>query len=138
MALTKNTPRAFELGDVNAFPVLTNVKIYEGSAVGIAASTGVYARPLNATDRFVGFAEKEADNTGGASAAINVRVKALGLVQIDVVGADNTKVGSPVYASDDGTFTLTSTGNSKIGFVHRFVTGTTCIVYFDAHLANYA
>jgi hypothetical protein len=43
-----------------------------------------------------------------------------------------------VYASDDDTFTLTSTSNSKIGFVRRHISSTTCLVEFDATLANYA
>jgi len=101
-------------------------------------TTGSFARPLTATDRFVGFAESPADNTGGANGAIRVRVRERGKVELIVTGADATKVGAPVYASDDGTFTLTATSNSKIGWVHRHVSSTTVVVAFDSVLANYA
>ena len=136
MPLTQNTQRAFEIGDYNEHPVLANANIYEGAAVGIQASTGSFARPLTATDRFVGFAESPANNVGGANGAIRVRVRERGKVELAVAGASATSVGLAVYASDDGTFTLTSSGNSKIGWVHRHVSGTTVVVAFDSVLAN--
>ena len=134
--LTKDTPRAFELGSINELPVAASSVIYEGSAAGVAASTGTVARQLVATDRFVGFAERKADNSAGAAGDVTVRLRTFGLAELDVTGADNTKVQSVVYASDGNTFTLTSTGNSKIGFIRRHISGTRCLVYFDADMAN--
>jgi len=117
MALSSNREVKFyasqELIDV---PVDDNVNIYKGAFVGINAATG-YARPLNAADDFLGVAYKQADNTvaGHTAGGINVRLHQA----IDVVhtlsGVANTDIGSVVYASDDGTLTLTSTGNSRVG-----------------------
>jgi hypothetical protein len=43
-----------------------------------------------------------------------------------------------VYASDDNTFTLTSTSNSLIGYVSRWVETGVAIVEFDAGLCKAA
>ena len=52
----------------------------------------------------------------------HIAVNAVG----DALAGSNT-----VYASDDDTFTLTSAGNSAIGKVVRWVSGTRCVVYFE-------
>lgn len=130
MALSQNTQRPFEIGDINEFPVLTNVKCYEGAFVTIQASSG-YARPCTAGDAGAGFALEPADNTGGASGAINVRVREWGKVQVAIAGLAITDIDKPVFASDDGTFTLTATGNSFVGIVSRFVSTGVGVVEFD-------
>src|SRR5689334_4904572 len=109
-----------EEGDYNELPVIAADIIYRGAAVGIVSDTG-YARPLAAGDLFVGFAEAQADNSAGAAGAINVRVLHHGKVQLTVSGIAITDIGASIYASDDDTFTKTSSGNSTIGTVHRYV-----------------
>src|SRR3990172_7510120 len=101
--LAANTPRAYEGGTRNEIPVIASDIIYEGAAVGVVDATG-HARPLNAADRFAGFAEAKADNSAGAAAAINARVIESGKVQLSVTGAVITDVGQPVYATDDNAF----------------------------------
>jgi len=54
VALTKDTNRVYELGDINEVPVKGGVVIYQGATVGSNA-TG-YAKPLPAGDLFLGFA----------------------------------------------------------------------------------
>jgi hypothetical protein len=132
--LAANSPRAYELGNRNEIPVIASDIIYEGAAVGVVDATG-HARPLNAADRFVGFAEAKADNSAGTAAAINVRLIASGEVQLSVTGAVITDVGQPVYATDDDTFVFLPTGAVFIGFVKRFVSSGVVVVGFDA--ANY-
>lgn len=117
MALSANREVKFyasqELIDI---PVDDNVDIYKGAFVGINSSTG-YARPLTAGDDFLGVAYKQADNTvtGHTAGGIKVRLHQ----SVDIVhtlsGVSATDIGSVVYASDDGTLTLTSNGNSRIG-----------------------
>jgi len=122
--------RSFELGDIGAVPVISGDVIYEGAAVGHAAG---FARPLVAADSFLGFAETQADNTDGAAGAVNVRVREVGKVQMPVVGVTGVaNVGASVYASDDDTFTLTATGNSLIGKITQYVSGTTVIVSYKS------
>lgn len=128
--LAANKPRTAEIGDVNEFPVIAADIIYEGAAVGIVVGTG-NARPLAATDIFVGFAEAKADNSAGAAAAINVRVKKRGMVQLSVSGAVITDVGQPVYATDDDTFVFSPVSSVFIGIVHRFVSSAVVIVQYD-------
>lgn len=129
MALSANTPRTFEQGDRNEYPVLTAVKIYEGAAVGLQVSSG-YARPLVAGDVFAGFAEDKYDNTSGASGAINCRVKDEGKAILAIASAAITDIGKAVYASDDGTFTFTQGSNSYVGRVVRWISTGNVVVAF--------
>ncbi len=129
--LAADKARNFELGDIQELPMIAADIIYEGAAVGDNASG--LARPLVAADPFLGFAKRTVDNSAGAASAKNVRVRTRGQVQLSVVGASSAAdVSETVYASDDDTFTLTSSGNSAIGKVARWVSGTTCIVAFEA------
>ena len=129
--LAANSPRIIEGGTRNEFPVIAADIIYEGAATGIVDATG-HARPLNAADRFAGFAEYKADNSAGSAADINVRVVEEGKIQLAVTGALITDVGLPVYATDDDTFTFNPVAAAFIGFVHRFVSAGVVIVKFDA------
>lgn len=124
-----------EEGDYNDLPVIASDIIYRGAAVGIVSGTG-YARPLAAGDKFVGFAEATADNSAGAAGAINVRVLHRGKVQVTVSGIAITDIGASLYASDDDTFTKTSSGNSLVGKVHRYVGANTCVVAFNGPLLS--
>ena len=129
--LAASTPRDYVLGDMLDLPVIAADIIYEGAAVGENGSG--YFRPLVAADPFAGFAERTVDNSAGAAGALNVRVKPRGRVILPVVGVTAvTDEGATVYASDDDTFTLTSTSNSAIGKITRYISGTTVEVYYEA------
>lgn len=129
--LAKDTPRDFDIGDRNAFPVIASDIIYEGAAVGLVSGSG-HARPLTSVDKFGGFAEKRADNSTGSAADIYVRTISRGKVKLSVSGAVITDFKVPVYASDDNTFSFLPTGGVFIGFVYRFVSSGVVIVAFDA------
>ena len=129
--LAADKARNFELGDLQDLPMIASDIIYEGAAVGDNGSG--LARPLVAADPFLGFAERTADNSAGAASALRVRVRTRGQVQLAVVGAASAAdVSETVYASDDDTFTRTASTNTAIGKVSRWVSGTTCIVAFEA------
>jgi hypothetical protein len=128
MALSADTPRIYELGDINEVPVKASTSIYEGAAVGM---TSGYARGLVAGDQFVGFAQRKADNSATATDGyINCKVISKGLIKLTISGIAVTDIGKAVYASADGTFTLTEGSNSPIGTVYRYVTTDTCVVAF--------
>lgn len=113
----------------NDLPMIGSDIIYEGAAVGDNGSG--LARPLVAADPFMGFAVEKRDNSAGAASAMKVLVHQKGRVKLAVVGAaDADDFGVSVYASDDATFTLTSTSNTLIGVVSSWVSGTTCWVSF--------
>ena len=123
--------RPIEGGNRNEFPVIAADIIYQHAAVGVVDGSG-HARPLNAADRFAGFAEERCDNSTGAAAAKTVRVRESGKIQLSVSGAVITDLGQPVYATDDDTFVFNPVGAAFIGFVHRFVSPGAVIVSFDA------
>src|SRR3990167_742490 len=129
--LAKDTPRDYELGQINEFPVIATDIIYEGAAVGLNGSG--YARPLTAGDKFLGFCEQLADNSTGAAGDKKVRVAVEGKIKLSISGLAITDVGKPVFASDDDTFTLTQSTNSFIGRVHRYESSGVGIVEFDAN-----
>ncbi len=133
--LAKDIVRVYESGPdpfTNELPVIATDIIYEGAAVGDNGSG--YSRPLVGGDPFRGFCIDIADNSTGAAGAVLVKIRSSGVIKLAVVGAasiaDELK---PVYATDDNTFTLTPVaGSTRIGFVHRWVSGTTCLVFFQA------
>ena len=127
--------RDFQLGELEQYPVIASDIIYEGSAVGENGSG--YARPLVATDPFLGFALRKADNSAGAAGDINVTVKTRGKVVLPISAIAITANDRPaVYASDDDTFTLTSTSNTLIGYVSRWISTGYAVVEFDACLVK--
>lgn len=136
--LSANALRDYQLGDSEEYPVIASDIIYQGAAVGENGSG--YARPLQAGDAFLGFAEAKADNSAGSAGDINVNVKARGRVQLAVAGATAITANDrpAVYASDDNTFTLTASTNSLIGYVSRWISSGVCVVEFDAGLVKAA
>jgi hypothetical protein len=130
--LARDTTRAYS-AEVDPLPeelpVIASDIIYEGAAVG--ANTSGHMRPLVSGDPFRGFCTKQADNSTGSATDINAKLRRQGIVQLTVTGASAaTDVGLPVYATDDDTFTLTPTG-SRIGTVTKWITSTTCLVFFQ-------
>ena len=138
--LAANAIKPIKEGDIHEYGVLTNVDIFEGSAVGLQASTG-FARqlvPLADLDRFLGFAQAETKNNPGASGAINVPVLARGRTKLVVTGVDGVNdIGKAVFASDGNAFTLTQADDTCfIGRMVEHVTSTTCWVAFDANVPH--
>ena len=110
--LTKDLTRTYELGDINEYPILGGEVIYQGAAIGLEVASG-YVRSLQATDKFVGFAEDNIDASNVSDGEKNIRVKRRGSVTLELSGAAITDVGKSLYATDDNTFTL-SLSNSII------------------------
>ncbi len=129
--LATDTARTYELGERNEFAVIASDIIYEGAAVGIVTASG-HARPLTNVDKFAGFAEKQADNSAGAAAAINVRTVKSGSVKLAITGAVITDINQPVYAQDDNAFSFIKTSGVFIGFMRRFDSSGYGIVEFNA------
>ena len=137
MPLTASINRPFYTSDLEGYPVAANVRIFKGAALGENGSG--FVRPLVAGDPFVGFADEECDNTGGAAGAKTVTAKVRGAIELPVTGlviADNARAA--VYASDDGTFNKTASGNSLIGTCRRFISAGLGIVEYDAQAVTSA
>jgi hypothetical protein len=129
--LSQNTPRPYQLGAVEEYPVIASDIIYEGAAVGDNGSG--YARPLVAGDPFRGFCLTPADNATGSAGDVRVKVQTHGLVELSIGSLAITDVGKTVYASDDNAFTLTQSTNTAIGYVQRYVSSGVGIVAFAAN-----
>ena len=122
MALSADTPRSYSVvGVENALPVQASSTIYAGSALSI--DTGGEVGPLATGEvGFVGFAINKVDNSSGSAGDVNARVLTSGEVELTITGLDdNNDINDPVYASDDGTFTLTASGSTVIGRVSQIV-----------------
>lgn len=130
--LAADSARDYQVGEIEAYPVIAADIIYEGAAVGENASG--YSRPLEAGDPFQGFAIAKVDNSTGSAGDKRVEVKTRGRVRLTVAGATAITANDrpAVYASDDDTFTLTASSNSLIGYVSRWIASTDVIVEFDA------
>lgn len=138
--LARDKPRVFELGgndpSYNEVPAIASDIIYAGAAVGESTTSGT-GRPLVAGDNFMGFCVENCDNSAGAAAAKNIKVRDRGKVKLSVTGVSAvTAYDAPVAASDDDTFTLTTSGNTTIGKVKRVISGAVCIVEFEATSAR--
>lgn len=113
------------------YPVIAADIIYRGAAVGENGSG--YSRPLVAADPFQGFAEAKVDNSAGAAGDKTVFVRQKGFVTLTISALAITANDRPaVYASDDDTFTLTSSGNTLIGYVDRWISTGLAVVEFDS------
>ncbi|HQS18614.1 hypothetical protein [Reyranella sp.] len=113
------------------YPVIAADIIYRGAAVGENGSG--YARPLVAADPFLGFAEAKVDNAAGAAGDKSVFVRQKGFIELPISGLAITANDRPgVYASDDDTFTLTSSSNTLIGYVDRWISTGLAVVEFDS------
>jgi hypothetical protein len=136
-AATQFIPRIYKALQnlvTNNHPIAASTKIYGGTAVGDNGSG--FARPLQAADPFLGFADADYDNTNGAAGDLRVNCNHAVQVQLDITGASASSVGKKVYASDDQTFTLTASSNSLIGVVRQHVSGTKCLVELQPYVES--
>lgn len=130
MALTRNKPRVYStVTRRNSLALATATAVFEGSAIGINASTGL-GRPVVAGDLFAGFAAGAAtsarDVTGAAPTA--VQLVSDGEVLLVVSGVTATSIGASVFATDDDTFALT--GTTLVGEVLRVPAAGQAVVAF--------
>jgi hypothetical protein len=126
--LAEDQPRDYFTGKFREYPVIATDIIYKGAAVGDNGSG--YARPLQAGDPFRGFADWKADNSSGQAGDIVVRCLTSGLIKLAISGLAITDVGKDVFASDDNTFTLMQSTNTRIGHVAQWLETGVGIVEF--------
>lgn len=125
--LAADSPMQIGVGNRGSIGIIASDIVYEGAMVGDNGSG--YGRPLVAGDKFLGHALKKCDNSGSAVAgALNIEYLTGRYRLVCALVGLITDVGQPVYASDDATLTFigagTSTGNSYVGVVTRYVDAT--------------
>ena len=100
-----------KVGDLIAYPLAANTKIYKGALVALNAG---YAQPAHDDPgvQFVGVAHETKDNAGGAAGAVSVRVQKNGAYTYAKAGAAPADAGKPVFVVDDNTVSTAATANS--------------------------
>ncbi len=134
--LATDLPRDYYEGNFHEFPVVATDIIYKGAAVGDNASG--YARPLVAGDPFRGFADYKVDNATGAAGDKRVRCRTSGKIKLPITSLAITDIGKDVFASDDNTFTLTQSTNTRIGYVHSWIATGFGVIEFTTQQSQLA
>jgi hypothetical protein len=123
MALTGNSTiarRGNPRGYAFAYGIMAAEVIYTGSLILVNAAGNVgRIQTIGSAGKFVGMAQGGYNNAGGAamSAAPGLITAFTDEVMVNVTGATTANINSPVYASDDGTFTMTQPGSGFTGIV---------------------
>ena len=128
--------------EVQQFPVVASDIIYKGALVNI--DTSGYAKPAGdvGSERFVGIAMEQADNSSGSAGDINVDVAIIGSggrFLMTAVGAAQTDVGEVCYITDDASIGTPGTdpGNTVVaGRCIEFVSATSVWVAGQAFGVN--
>ena len=106
-ALTENRYTKHRDGIITAHPVKAGAHIFKGALVCGDATGHAVAGADSAGLTVLGVAIEEADNTGGADAALCVRVQAAGVFSFAAAGAlSQADLGSALYIADDQTVAL--------------------------------
>ena len=123
MALSRDTSRNYDPAIPPMFadiPMTSAATAYEGAAVTDDGGNGLVDGALVTNETFLGFVEHGKVNPTGGD--YRVRIRQQGIVKdLPVTGLDaNTDLGVAVYATDNGTFTLTASGALQIGKVQAY------------------
>jgi len=103
--------------------VAAGAVIYKGALVG--TNDEGYAKPLLIDDdvnQFVGIANVGVDNSSGADDDLQVECRVNEAILVAVAGADQSSIGSIVYASDDNTYILDTSPGIAVGTLVEFNT----------------
>ena len=129
MALTHDQFIKHGLGHYGSAPVKASTTIYDGGMVGL---TSGYARAFVAGDTFIGHCAQGMINTVATDGACDVRIlDGIYKLQVTVPSVAVTDVQALVYATDDGTYSLTGGVGTPVGRVVRYVAANTAVVQFD-------
>lgn len=115
-------------GIVLNYAVVASDIIYQGALLEVAASGYVQPAGVGSGLQFAGLALEKADNSSGSAGDVTCKTLVGGFIEHDVASTTIANIGDPVYASDDQTLTLVSTGNALVGWIVQFISGDTCIV----------
>lgn len=126
MALSANRHTRKIVGDIIELPVYAGAHIYAGGFVCVNTGHGYAIPGADAAGNVcMGIAESEADNSGGLSGAINVRVRRAGVFLMNATSIAITSHGVIMYVVDDQTFDETQAGNSVVaGVLVKYVSAT--------------
>ena len=101
--------------NVFGYPVAPGEKVWLGSLVGINASGQMQRIQTSGTVAFLGLSSQTLDNTASATASSIIVEAGKGTWALPVPSAAPANINAPVYATDDGTLTLSSNALGSVG-----------------------
>ena len=130
MALSESTPRTgiqfLNGGIVIAMLAEESNEFFRGAAVGLDAGDQ-FAQPLEDGDVFMGIClENKVIGSAGGVERIDVQIG--GAFELPLAAVATADIAKAVFATDDGTYTLTETANSSVGRIIDVPVTGTCIV----------
>ena len=112
-ALAAGYSRPFRDAQVIVRPVQRNQRIFQGSLVEIDGDGRVRGATKADNVRYVGVAEHDADNRGGAAGAISVSIRRGIAAHFKTIGT--AEIGKDGFAEDDNTVSDSDNGRSLVG-----------------------
>lgn len=128
MAVTANQVISRQESMRSSRPVYELIHIYEGTLVFVNSSGYATDVVNSGANPFAGIAIKEADNSAGASGAVNVELWEDGAFVMVGSGFTQGTVGLDIYASDNFTVTTTATSTSYVGRCIGYISSTKILV----------
>jgi len=118
------------IGRVFAVPVAATTRIYKGGLVGIDGDGFAIPASDTASQKVIGVAIEEVNNTG-ADGALNVRVDADCEFRFVATSITQAMLGTMMYVVDDNTVDDAAgpTNDAPVGPMTQFISTTACWVY---------
>ena len=111
-----------------AYSLAAGEKCFRGSHLATNAAGNLVRVQTAGSVTYQGIADRTLDNTGSAAVSVDKVTPMKGTWVIPVPGATVANIGATVYATDDGTLTLTQSGSLlTVGVLRGFDGGLTCI-----------
>ena len=124
MAVTANQIVVRREGVRREYPVAASTRIHEGTNVYLNAAGYADDDTATGVNLFGGIAVKEVDNSSGSAGDKSVEVWYQGDFVRVGTGFAQTNVGDRIYGVDNWTVALSSTNNTFIGRISKFLSST--------------
>jgi len=133
MAQTANNDANYKQGELIAYPVKANTRIFKGALCCVDATGYTVEGGDTVGHIFIGNADEEVDNTGGTNGAKVVRIRKRGTFQKQMAGAAITALGQTAMIVDGDTVALAATTTNDIacGKICEIVDASTVRVRID-------
>jgi hypothetical protein len=94
-----------------AYPVKAGEIVYRGSLVALTGAGAIVRVQTAGAAVFLGVSDRFLDNTASAAVSVDKVTPQKGTMALTVPSATAANVGAAIYATDDGTVTLTNSGS---------------------------
>lgn len=116
-------------------PAAASTTFYQGTLCFSDSSGNVASVTASGANTILGVVTKRVDNSAGSAGDVDVEYYDNGKFELVGSGFAAADVGAKVYASDNYTITKTSTSNTLVGTITRFISSTVVEVMIDPQAA---